>query len=235
MKITKSQLKQIIKEELDIIYERKRGRRGISPMYRMATGGGGAYSPSDDSVVDFLSGMIKDKIEDYRKKQKEKEDRINPELTDKYMKKAGMLHPDEEVPGEEEERRLSLYRSSNRQKLNRLMGRNIHSEDLEEIIRQELDEVYGRHDYGAVFDPEGEPEIASAYRKKPKRSYGSSMTDADREAAEKRQAERDPDREYIDMIKNIMRDMGMRVSAVPGDERQNRLLDQAIEELEMEQ
>jgi len=36
------------------------------------------------------------------------------------------------------------------------------------------------------------------------------------------------------MIKGIMRDMGMRVSAVPGDERQNRLLDQAIEELEME-
>ena len=87
MKITKSQLKQIIKEELDTIYERK-GRRGISPMYRMATGGGGAYSPSDDSVVDFLTGMVKDKIEDYRKKQKEKEDRINPELTDKYMKKA---------------------------------------------------------------------------------------------------------------------------------------------------
>lgn len=106
---------------------------------------------------------------------------------------------------------------------------------LEQIIKEELDEAYGRHDYGAVFDPEGEPEIASPYRKKPKRSYGSGMSDADREAAERRQAERDPDREYVDMIKGIMRDMGMRVSAVPGDERQNRLLDQAIEELEMEQ
>ena len=106
---------------------------------------------------------------------------------------------------------------------------------LKQIIKEELEEAYGRHDYGAVFDPEGEPEIASAYRKKPKRSYGSSMTDADREAAEKRQAERDPDREYIDMIKKIMSDMGMRISAAPGDERQNRLLDQAIEELEMEQ
>ena len=105
---------------------------------------------------------------------------------------------------------------------------------LKQIIKEELDEVYGRHDSGAVFDPEGEPEIASPYRKKPTRSYGSSITDAEREAAEKGQAERDPDREYIDMIKGIMRDMGMRISAVPGDERQNRLLDQAIEELEME-
>ena len=105
---------------------------------------------------------------------------------------------------------------------------------LKQIIKEELEESYDRHDYGAVFDPEGEPEIASPYRKKPKRSYGGSMTDAEREEAEKRQAERDPDREYIDMIKKIMRDMGMRISAVPGDERQNRLLAQAIEELEME-
>ena len=106
---------------------------------------------------------------------------------------------------------------------------------LKQIIKEELDEAYGRHDYGAVFDPQGEPEIASPYRKKPKRSYGSGMSDADREAYDKRQAERDPDREYIEMIKKIMSDMGMRISAVPGDERQNRLLDQAIEELEMDQ
>ena len=79
MKITKSQLKQIIKEELATIYERK-GRRGIRPMYTMATGGGGAYSPSDDSVVDFLTGMVKDKIEDYRKKQKEKQHELAPSL-----------------------------------------------------------------------------------------------------------------------------------------------------------
>ena len=105
---------------------------------------------------------------------------------------------------------------------------------LKQLIKEELEEAYGRHDYGAVFDPQGEPEIASPYRKKPARSYGSSITDAEREAAEKRQAERDPDREYIEMIKRIMKDTGMRVSAVPGDERQNRLLDQAIEELEME-
>ena len=105
---------------------------------------------------------------------------------------------------------------------------------LKQIIKEELEEAYGRHDYGAVFDPEGEPEIASPYRKKPTRSYGSGMRDADREAYDMRQAERDPDREYIDMIKKIMKDMGMKVSAVPGDERQNRLLDQAIEELEME-
>ena len=98
----------------------------------------------------------------------------------------------------------------------------------------QLSEAHGRHDYGARFDDEGEPEIASPYRKKPKRSYGSGMSDADREAYDMRQAERDPDREYIDMIKKIMKDMGMRVSAVPGDERQNRLLAQAIEELEME-
>ena len=105
---------------------------------------------------------------------------------------------------------------------------------LKQIIKEELEEAYGRHELGAIFDQQGEPEIASPYRKKPQRSYGSGMSDADREAYDMRQAERDPDREYIDMIMKIMKDMGMRVSAVPGDERQNRLLAQAIEELEME-
>ena len=105
---------------------------------------------------------------------------------------------------------------------------------LKQLIKEELEEAYGRHDYGAVFDPEGEPEIASSYRKKPQKSYGSGASPEEIEAYDKRQAERDPDREYIDMIKKIMSDMGMRISAVPGDERQNRLLDQAIEELEME-
>ena len=107
---------------------------------------------------------------------------------------------------------------------------------LKQIIKEELEEALneGHRLPGSVYDPQGEPEIASPHRKKPQRSYGSGMSDADREAHEKRQAERDPDREYIDMIKKIMRDMGMTISAVPGDERQNRLLDQAIEELEME-
>jgi len=107
---------------------------------------------------------------------------------------------------------------------------------LKQIIKEELEEAYDRHDYGAVFDPEGEPEISSPYRKKPTRSYGSSMTDAEREAAEKRRAERDPDREYIEMIKSIMRSMpGAKVSLVPGDNRQNNLVAQAEEEFAMEQ
>jgi len=111
---------------------------------------------------------------------------------------------------------------------------------LKQIIAEELEkalsEGYGRPNLpGSVYDPQGEPEIASPFRDKPKKSYGSGMSDADREAWEKRQAERDPDREYIDMIKGVMKGMGMRVSAVPGNERQNRLLAQAIEELEMEQ
>ncbi len=106
---------------------------------------------------------------------------------------------------------------------------------LKQIIREELEEAHGRHELGAIFDPQGEPEIASDYRDKPDPSrYGSGASPEEIEAYDKRQAERDPDREYIDMIKKIMRDMGMRISAVPGDERQNRLLDQAIEELEME-
>ena len=107
---------------------------------------------------------------------------------------------------------------------------------LKQIIKEELEEAYGRHDYGAVFDPQGEPEIASPYRKKPKKSYGGGMSDVDREAWEKRQAERDPDREYIDMVKGIMRGMpGVRVTASPNNERQNRLLAQAEEEFAMEQ
>ena len=65
---------------------------------------------------------------------------------------------------------------------------------LKQVIKEELEEAYGRHELGAIFDPQGEPEIASPYRKKPKRSYGSSMTDAEREAAEKR---RDPHRQSL--------------------------------------
>ena len=107
---------------------------------------------------------------------------------------------------------------------------------LKQIIREELEEAHGRHELGAIFDPQGEPEKASDYRDKPDPSrYGSGASPEEIEAYDKRQAERDPDREYIDMIKKIMSDMGMRISAVPGDERQNRLLDQAIEELEMDQ
>ena len=106
---------------------------------------------------------------------------------------------------------------------------------LKQIIKEELEEAHGRHELGAIFDPQGEQEIASDYRDKPDPSrYGSGASPEEIEAYDKRQAERDPDREYIDMIKKIMSDMGMRISAVPGDERQNRLLDQAIEELEME-
>jgi hypothetical protein len=107
---------------------------------------------------------------------------------------------------------------------------------LKQIIKEEFEAALseGRRLPGSVYDPAGEPEIASDYRDKPKRSYGSGASPEEIEAYEKRQAERDPDREYIDMIKKIMRDMGMTISAVPGDERQNRLLNQAIEELEME-
>ena len=106
---------------------------------------------------------------------------------------------------------------------------------LKQIIKEELEEAHGRHELGAIFDPQGEPEIASDYRDKPDPSrYGSGASPEEIDAYDKRQAERDPDREYIEMLKRIMKDMGMRVSAVPGDERQNRLLDQAIEELEME-
>jgi hypothetical protein len=106
---------------------------------------------------------------------------------------------------------------------------------LKQIIKEELEEAHGRHELGAIFDPQGEPEIASDYRDKPDPSrYGSGASPEEIEAYDKRQAERDadPDREYIDLIKKIMNDMGMRISAVPGDERQNRLLAQAIEELE---
>ena len=109
---------------------------------------------------------------------------------------------------------------------------------LKRIIKEELEAALseGHRLPGSVYDPEGEPEIASDYRDKPAPSrYGSGASPEETEAWEKRQAERDPDREYIEMIKRIMKDMGMRVSAVPGDERQNRLLDQAIEELEMDQ
>ena len=113
---------------------------------------------------------------------------------------------------------------------------------LKQIIKEELGRdlneggYAGHHLPGSAYDEEGETEIASRWRDKPDQSrYGSGANTEEVEAWERRQAERDPDREYIDMIKGIMRDMGMRVSAVPGDERQNRLLDQAIEELEMEQ
>ena len=51
---------------------------------------------------------------------------------------------------------------------------------LKEIIKEVLEEAYDRHDVGAVFDPEGEPEIASPYRKKPKRSYGSGISSVDK-------------------------------------------------------
>ena len=112
---------------------------------------------------------------------------------------------------------------------------------LKQIIKEELYKLKeggyaGHHLPGSVYDEEGEPEIASDYRDKPDPSrYGSGANPEEIEAWERRQAERDPDREYIEMIKKIMSDMGMRISAVPGDERQNRLLDQAIEELEMDQ
>ncbi len=112
---------------------------------------------------------------------------------------------------------------------------------LKQIIKEELHKLKeggyaGHHLPDSVYDREGEPEIASPYRDKPDPSrYGSAATPEEIEAYDLRQAERDPDREYIDMIKKIMSDMGMRISAVPGDERQNRLLDQAIEELEMDQ
>ena len=107
---------------------------------------------------------------------------------------------------------------------------------LKQIIKEELLESYGRHDPGTRIGPNDEVEGLSPYRDKPDPSrYGSGASPEETEAWEKRQAERDPDREYIDMIKKIMSDMGMRISAVPGDERQNRLLDQAIEELEMDQ
>ena len=107
---------------------------------------------------------------------------------------------------------------------------------LKQIIKEELEEAYGRHDPGTRIGPNDEVEGLSPYRDKPDPSrYGSGASPEETEAWEKRQAEKDRDRDYIDMIKKIMSDMGMRISAVPGDERQNRLLDQAIEELEMDQ
>ena len=117
----------------------------------------------------------------------------------------------------------------------------IRRSQLKQIIAEELakalSEGYGRPNLpGSVYDPQGEPEIASPFRDKPKKSYGSGLSDVDRKAWEKRQAERDPDREYINMVKGIMRGMpGARVTASPNNERQNRLLAQAEEEFAMEQ
>ena len=107
---------------------------------------------------------------------------------------------------------------------------------LKQIIKEELEEALneGHRLPGSVYDPQGEPEIASPHRKKPQRSYGSGMSDADREAHEKRQAERDPDREYIDMVKGLMRRMpGTRVLAT--DEKNRELIATAEQEFEMEQ
>jgi len=180
MKITKSQLKQIIKEELELTMESRELDEGLENV-----------TPENlQLVADAAQHFIR-----------------QPEVLAATIGTAG----------------VALINQ-----LATLFKRAPASEE-------ELEESYGRHDYGAVFDSQGEPEIASPYRKKPKKSYGGGMSDVDRKAWEKRQAERDPDREYIEMIKRIMKDMGMRISAVPGDERQNRLLDQAIEELEMEQ
>tara|TARA_R100000808_G_scaffold23000_1_gene50513 strand:- start:63 stop:443 length:381 start_codon:yes stop_codon:yes gene_type:complete len=53
---------------------------------------------------------------------------------------------------------------------------------LKQIIKEELEstlsEVYNLP--GSVYDSEGEPEIASPYRKKPKRSYGSGISSVDK-------------------------------------------------------
>ena len=94
-----------------------------------------------------------------------------------------------------------------------------------------------RNPFGARYEFGGEPEILDPDRPRPDSSkYGSAATPEETAAYKKRQAERDPDREYVDMIKRIMRDLpGMRVTAIPGDERQNRLLDMAEREFASEQ
>jgi len=107
---------------------------------------------------------------------------------------------------------------------------------LKRIIKEELETALseGHRLPGSVYDPYGEPEIASPYRDKPERSYGSGASPEETEAWEKRQAEKDPDREYIDMVKGIMRKMaGARVMAT--DEENRKLIAMAEEEFEMEQ
>ena len=70
---------------------------------------------------------------------------------------------------------------------------------LKQIIKEELEEAIRRAGYGAVYDPQGEPEIASPYRKKPKRSYGSGISSVD-----KPRPEQSPEERAISMYKAVL-------------------------------
>jgi len=103
---------------------------------------------------------------------------------------------------------------------------------LKQIIKEELEKIINEEDSDAQRDADLE-RYGTGYKPKARRSFGSSMTDAEREAAEKSRAERDPDREYIEMIKRIMRDMpGKHVT--PTDDRNKGLIAQAEKEFERE-
>tara|TARA_R110002020_G_scaffold362987_1_gene575299 strand:+ start:403 stop:747 length:345 start_codon:yes stop_codon:yes gene_type:complete len=106
---------------------------------------------------------------------------------------------------------------------------------LKQFIKEELEEAYGRHDPGTRIGPNDEVEGLSPYRDMPDPSrFGSGASPEEIEAYDKRQAEKDPDREYIDMVKGIMRKMaGARVMAT--DEENRKLIAMAEEEFEMEQ
>tara|TARA_Y100000593_G_C4119602_1_gene242010 strand:- start:38 stop:409 length:372 start_codon:yes stop_codon:yes gene_type:complete len=101
---------------------------------------------------------------------------------------------------------------------------------LKQIIKEELEEAYGRHDYGAVFDPEGEPEISSPYRKKPKRYYGSQPSQADIEARKRWEEKNPKDRRDVDFYKRMLAMPGMMMSS--SNPWQQTLIDHAQKEID---
>jgi hypothetical protein len=191
MKIRRSQLKQVIEEELS-----KTLKEMGTPSQLMMDLANEMEAPDGTSPEDVARELVASGQE------------VSDEAIDNAVVAAGVL--DDYIP------------------------------DFADAVWQEIQrlsvQTEGRYLPGSVYDPQGEPEIASPFRDKPKKSYGSGLSDVDKKAWEKRQAERDPDREYINMVKGIMRGMpGARVTASPNNERQNRLLAQAEEEFAMEQ
>ena len=99
---------------------------------------------------------------------------------------------------------------------------------LKQIIKEELEIIINEEDSDARRDADLE-KLGPGYKPKARRSFGSSMTDAEREAAEKSRADKDPDREYIEMVKSIMSfSPNSRVMAT--DKRNKKLIKQAEEE-----